>query len=144
MLCPKKRSRDSVGTCIGNEMDLHRLMQEHLGLLREEGQSLGGSSPQYGAKGPPTTHPSTGLSYLRTGRVRANRQTPVSIAVKRPLGRAIAAQERAMQQHRCSKVLWASQILLLRSPLIVLLFGCSLGRLGERSGRRHLLRAHKA
>lgn len=49
-----------------NEMDLHILVQEYLDLPREEGQSLGGSSSQYDEKGPPTTHPSAGLSYLRT------------------------------------------------------------------------------
>ena len=49
-----------------NEVDLHRLVEEYLDLPREEGESLGGSSSHYDEKGPPTTHPSAGLSYLRT------------------------------------------------------------------------------
>ncbi len=49
-----------------NKMDLHTLVEEFLDLPRAEGQSLGGSSSHYDEKGPPTTHPSAGLSYLRT------------------------------------------------------------------------------
>lgn len=49
-----------------NEGDLHRLIEEFLDLPREEGRSLGGDPSQYNEKGPPTTHPSAGLSYLRT------------------------------------------------------------------------------
>ena len=50
-----------------DEQHLHRLIAQYLDLPREEGsQSSGGLSPQYDEEGPPTTHPSAGLSYLRT------------------------------------------------------------------------------
>ncbi len=47
-----------------NEQDLHRLVEEYLDLPRDQG--LGGTSSVSAEKGPPTTHPSAGLSYLRT------------------------------------------------------------------------------
>jgi hypothetical protein len=63
-------SEEEVGGYIrhlrNNEMDLHRLVENFLDLPREENQSLRGSSSHYDEKGPPTTHPSAGLSYLRT------------------------------------------------------------------------------
>lgn len=49
-----------------NEMELHKLIEKYLDLPREEGRQLGGSPSHYDEKGPPTTHPSAGLSYLRT------------------------------------------------------------------------------
>ena len=45
-----------------NERELYKHVEEYLDLPREEGQS----SVEYDLKGPPTTHPSAGLSYLRT------------------------------------------------------------------------------
>ena len=49
-----------------NEQELHKLVEEYLDLPREEGQSIAGKASQYDEEGPPTTHPSAGLSYLRT------------------------------------------------------------------------------
>ena len=64
-------SEEDINTYIrhlrDNEQELHQLVQEYLDLPREEGRSMGGTPSQYDEKGPPTTHPSAGLSYLRTG-----------------------------------------------------------------------------
>lgn len=49
-----------------NQQDLHKLVEEYLDLPREEGRSLGSTTSQYNEIGPPTTHPSAGLSYLHT------------------------------------------------------------------------------
>ncbi|KAL6717095.1 hypothetical protein ACLMJK_005010 [Lecanora helva] len=52
-----------------NEQDLHQLVQQYLDLPREERKKerLSSRPSQYDEMGPPTTHPSAGLSYLRTG-----------------------------------------------------------------------------
>ena len=47
--------------------DLNRLVEEYLDLPRDEGQLVGETSTYMDQLGPPTTHPSAGLSYLRTG-----------------------------------------------------------------------------
>ena len=46
---------------------LHKLIEDYLDLPRENGQNTKTQTPQYVQQGPPTTHPSAGLSYLRTG-----------------------------------------------------------------------------
>lgn len=46
-----------------DEHTLHKLVEEYLDLPRDRGSV----STIYDKKGPPTTHPSAGLSYLRTG-----------------------------------------------------------------------------
>ena len=46
-----------------NEYKLHRLVEEYLDLPRDRASA----ATSYDKKGPPTTHPSAGLSYLRTG-----------------------------------------------------------------------------
>ena len=46
-----------------NERKLHKLVEEYLDLPRDRGSA----TTSYDKKGPPTTHPSAGLSYLRTG-----------------------------------------------------------------------------
>ena len=46
-----------------DEHTLHRLVEEYLDLPRDRGSA----TTRYDKKGPPTTHPSAGLSYLRTG-----------------------------------------------------------------------------
>ena len=48
------------------EADLHKLIEEYLDLPREKEQSLSDTSSQFIKQGPPITHPSAGLSYLRT------------------------------------------------------------------------------
>lgn len=45
------------------EHKLHKLVEEYLDLPRDRGSA----TTSYDKKGPPTTHPSAGLSYLRTG-----------------------------------------------------------------------------
>ncbi|KAL9136630.1 MAG: hypothetical protein Q9175_002162 [Cornicularia normoerica] len=45
-----------------NERKLHKLVEEYLDLPRDRGSA----TTSYDKKGPPTTHPSAGLSYLRT------------------------------------------------------------------------------
>ena len=45
-----------------DEDKLHRLVEEYLDLPRDRGTA----TTSYDKKGPPTTHPSAGLSYLRT------------------------------------------------------------------------------
>ena len=45
-----------------NEHKLHKLVEEYLDLPRDRGSTI----TSYDKKGPPTTHPSAGLSYLRT------------------------------------------------------------------------------
>lgn len=46
-----------------DEHELHELVEEYLDLPRDRGSATN----SYAKKGPPTTHPSAGLSYLRTG-----------------------------------------------------------------------------
>lgn len=46
-----------------DEHELHKLVEEYLDLPRDRGAA----TISYDKKGPPTTHPSAGLSYLRTG-----------------------------------------------------------------------------
>lgn len=46
-----------------DERKLHTLIEEYLDLPRDRGSA----TTTYDKKGPPTTHPSAGLSYLRTG-----------------------------------------------------------------------------
>ena len=46
-----------------DEYKLHKLVEEYLDLPRDRGSA----TSSYYKKGPPTTHPSAGLSYLRTG-----------------------------------------------------------------------------
>lgn len=46
-----------------DEHKLHKLVEEFLDLPRDRGSA----ATSYDKKGPPTTHPSAGLSYLRTG-----------------------------------------------------------------------------
>ena len=46
-----------------DEHELHKLVEEYLDLPRDRGSAIS----SYDKKGPPTTHPSAGLSYLRTG-----------------------------------------------------------------------------
>ena len=46
-----------------DEHKLHKLVEEYLDLPRDRGFA----TTSYDKKGPPTTHPSAGLSYLRTG-----------------------------------------------------------------------------
>ncbi|KAF6234543.1 hypothetical protein HO173_007168 [Letharia columbiana] len=46
-----------------DEHKLHKLVEEYLDLPRDRGSA----TTSYDKKGPPTTHPSAGLSYLRTG-----------------------------------------------------------------------------
>ena len=45
-----------------DERTLHQLIEEYLDLPRDRGTAM----TSYDKKGPPTTHPSAGLSYLRT------------------------------------------------------------------------------
>ena len=45
-----------------DEYKLHKLVEEYLDLPRDRGTAM----TSYDKKGPPTTHPSAGLSYLRT------------------------------------------------------------------------------
>lgn len=49
-----------------DENALHLLIEEYLDLPRDKSQALGSIESGYDEKGPPTTHPSAGLSYLRT------------------------------------------------------------------------------
>ncbi|KAL2047552.1 hypothetical protein ABVK25_011410 [Lepraria finkii] len=49
-----------------DETGMHKLLEEFLDLPRDEVQASGGAYGDYDEKGPPTTHPSAGLSYLRT------------------------------------------------------------------------------
>ena len=66
---------------------LRKLVEEYLDLPRKQG-----SATSYDNKGPPTTHPSAGLSYLRTGSYTYNHpflgpqeeQAPVNARIIRP------------------------------------------------------------
>ena len=70
-----------------DEHKLHTLIEEYLDLPRKQG-----SPTSYDKTGPPTTHPSAGLSYLRTGSCTYNHpllgpqeeQAPVKARVIRP------------------------------------------------------------
>ncbi|MCJ1277229.1 hypothetical protein MMC21_005039 [Puttea exsequens] len=55
-----------------DENAMHRLIEEYLDLPRDETQAAGTLESDYDSKGPPTTHPSAGLSYLRTKAVMWN------------------------------------------------------------------------
>ena len=78
-----------------NEKGIHKLLEDFLDLPRDEVQaSEGGEYAEYDEKGPPTMHPSAGLSYLRTASRISNHpefgpqefDTPVT-------GRVIAPQK---------------------------------------------------
>ena len=70
-----------------DEQKLNQIVEEYLDLPRKQG-----SATSYDKTGPPTTHPSAGLSYLRTASYTYNHpllgpqeeQTPVSARVIRP------------------------------------------------------------
>ena len=81
---------------------MQRLVEEFLDLPRDQstyGATMGGSS--YDDKGPPTTHPSAGLSYLRTASHTLNHpihgpqedKTPYQARILRPQG-FLAANDR--------------------------------------------------
>ena len=71
-----------------DEHKLHKLVEEYLDLPRTRGSA----TTSYDKKGPPTTHPSAGLSYLRTGSYTFNHAllgpqeeaAPVQARVVRP------------------------------------------------------------
>ena len=55
-----------------DENAMHLLIEEYLDLPRDKSQALGDMESGYDEKGPPTTHPSAGLSYLRTDSFMSN------------------------------------------------------------------------
>lgn len=83
-----------------DEHKLHELVEEYLDLPRDRGSA----TTSYDKKGPPTTHPSAGLSYLRTGSHTYNHPllgpqedpAPVQARVIRPQTTAAAKYDRAL------------------------------------------------
>lgn len=77
-----------------DENAMHKLIEEFLDLPRDESQAVGGAESGYDAKGPPTTHPSAGLSYLRTESYMSNHPEFGPQENRTPLeGRVVAPQK---------------------------------------------------
>ena len=84
-----------------DEHKLHKLVEEYLDLPRDRGTA----TTTYDKKGPPTTHPSAGLSYIRTGSYTYNHPllgpqedpAPIQARVIRPqTTAAFAKHDRAL------------------------------------------------
>ena len=83
-----------------DEYRLHKLVEEYLDLPRGRGSA----TSSYDKKGPPTTHPSAGLSYLRTGSHTYNHPllgpqeepAPIQARVVRPQTIASTKYDRAL------------------------------------------------
>ena len=77
-----------------DDLEMHKLLEEFLDLPRDETQASGGAYADYDEKGPPTTHPSAGLSYLRTASRILNHPEfgPQEFDTPKP-GRVIAPQK---------------------------------------------------
>ena len=77
-----------------DENAMQKVLEEFLDLPRNEGQAHGGGVSDYDENGPPTTHPSAGLSYLRTGSRVFNHPTFGPQASETPVeGRVVAPQK---------------------------------------------------
>lgn len=77
-----------------DENAMHKFIEEYLDLPRDESQAVGGAESGYDEKGPPTTHPSAGLSYLRTESHMCNHPEFGPQEYKTPLeGRVVAPQK---------------------------------------------------
>ena len=77
-----------------DEQAMHKLVEEFLDLPTElEGPGIGQNFSTYEKEGPPTTHPSAGLSYLRTASHTVNHPMYGPQEYKTPVeGRVIASQ----------------------------------------------------
>ena len=77
-----------------DENAMQKVLEEFLDLPRNEVQAHGGGVSDRDEKGPPTTHPSAGLSYLRTGSRIFNHPTFGPQASETPVeGRVVAPQK---------------------------------------------------
>ena len=77
-----------------DENAMQNVLEEFLDLPRNEVQAHGGVASDYDEKGPPTTHPSAGLSYLRTGSRVFNHPSFGPQASETPVeGRVVAPQK---------------------------------------------------
>ena len=76
------------------EVVLHKVIEDYLDLPREKGQNTSNHTTQYVQQGPPTTHPSAGLSYLRTDSYIYNHPTLGPQENRAPVeGRVIVPQK---------------------------------------------------
>ncbi len=89
-----------------NQDKMQRVLQEFLDLPRaQSGQKPAFGRPSYNDKGPPTTHPSAGLSYLRTASHTFNHPLHGPQQDKTPTkGRVLKAQSVPSQTGRHNKL----------------------------------------
>ena len=77
-----------------DENAMQKVLEKFLDLPRNEVQAHGGGVSDYDENGPPTTHPSAGLSYLRTGSRVFNHPSFGPQASETPVeGRVVAPQK---------------------------------------------------
>ena len=85
---------DYIKRLRNDEYAMQKVLEEFLDLPRDEVQAHGGGFSDYDENGPPTTHPSAGLSYLRTGSRVFNHPSFGPQASETPVeGRVVAPQK---------------------------------------------------
>lgn len=77
-----------------DENAMHKAVEEFLDLPRDASQAVGGVESGYDVKGPPTTHPSAGLSYIRTESHMSNHPEFGPQESKTPFGGRVVAPQK--------------------------------------------------